>query len=183
MSKRFTAEDIFLRWKTVVQREVGKAIFTHDQRLESLEYLCELYRKYKVDYDDAMLLKKSFIETVVNEDGLKGKGKHANKKWKTAAEENYVGALNEYYSDEFESQEFTSPSSNKNLYGEGDYMPKMSIVVDWSKHKFGNNWSESICLEAHKVGSVLNNMFQKEVLESKWAKTRKDVPGWAQQYC
>jgi len=181
MSKQFTAEDIFLKWKTVVQREVGKAIYLHKERLEHLEYLCELYRKHKIDYDDAMFLKRKFIEFVVTPEGMKGNGKHKN--WKTTAEENYVGTLNEYYSDEFETQEFTAPSSKKTGYGEGDYMPKMSIISDWTKQKFGKNWSESICLEAHKIGSVLNNMFQKEVLESKWAKTRKNVPAWAQGYC
>lgn len=179
MSNKFSAEDVFSMWKTVVQKEVGKAIYLHNQRLEHLEELCEMYREYKVDYDDAMMLKRKFIEFVVTPEGMKGNGKHKN--WKITAEENYVGMLNTAYSDEFEKEDIASISS-RSKYGEADYMPKMSLIVDWSKQKFGKNWSESLCLEAHKVGSIINNMFQKEVLESKWLKT-KDVPAWAEKYC
>jgi hypothetical protein len=182
MSKQFTAQDVFLAWKTHVQKEVGKAIYLHKQRLEHLEYLCELYRKYKIDYEDAILMKKDFLEFVVTPEGMKGNGKH--KTWKKNANDNYIGALNNFYSDNFESQEVGSDMfKNRNTYGEGEYMPKMNIISDWTKQKFGNNWSESICLEAHKVGSIINNMFQKEVLESEWVKTRKNIPEWAQQYC
>ena len=182
MSKQFSAEDVFLAWKIHVEREVGKAIYTHRERLEHVEYLCELYRKYKIDYEDAILLKKKFLEFVVTPEGMKGNGRHKN--WKANAEENYIGSLNNHYSDNFDSQDVSSDMfSSKNVYGEGNYMPKMNLVVDWTKQKFGNNWSESIALEAHKVGSVLNTMFQKEVLESKWAKTRKNIPVWAEQYC
>jgi len=179
MTKQFSAEDVFSMWKTEVQKEVGKAIYLHNQRLEHLQGLCEMYREFKVDYDDAMFLKRKFIEFVVTPEGMKGNGKHKN--WKITAEENYIGVLNSYYTEDFERQEVTDPFS-KDKYGEGDYMPKMNIIVDWSKNKFGKNWSESLCLEAHKIGCIINYMFQKEVLESKWLKS-KDFPPWAEKYC
>lgn len=182
MSRQFTAEDIFRAWKTEVQKEVGKAIYLHKERLEYADRLCELYRKHKVGYEDALLLKKKFIEFVVTSEGMKGNGRHKN--WKQNAEDNYIGALNKYYADEFETQEVdVKMFSNSNTYGVGNYVPKMHLISDWTKIKFGDNWSESICLEAHKVGSFLNNLFQKEVIESEWAKDREKAPDWAKKYC
>lgn len=180
VNNKASAEDVFLMWKTVVEKEVGKEIYTHNSRLEHLEELCEMYREYGVDYDDAIMQKKRFIEFVVTPEGMKGNGKHKN--WKSTAEENYIGLVNTFYSDMFQKEDI-SHINNKTQYGEGDYMPRMNIIVDWTKHKFGKNWSESLCLEAHKIGSMLNNTFQKEVLESKWAKTGKNVPVWAEGYC
>lgn len=187
--KTKTAEQVFIQWKVFCEKDVGKARYTSDERLEQLDMLCGDFFKYGIPLDDAMDYKRKFVEFVVTREGMKGNGKH--KGWKEKSAEQYEGILTGYYDGTFKVVNDVgsvtivneTAKATKQDYGHGDYMVRMTDIVLWSKHKFGKSWSESICLEAHKVASSLNDKFVEEVLESKWAKSGKDVPNWAKSIC
>lgn len=182
--KKLTAEQVFVLWKTEVEQEVGKARYTSTERLEQLDALCESFVKYQIEFDDALMFKRKFIEFVVTREGMKGNGRY--KGWKEKADENFEGILVRWYAGEFQISEplmKTKKEQKLEHYGVGDYMIRMPMIVEWSKNKFKTSWTEGICLESHKVASTLNNMFVEEVLESNWSKTGEDIPKWAKSSC
>jgi hypothetical protein len=183
--KPITAEDIFLYWKRNT-KDIGKARFTAIERIEQLDYLCELFKQHDVSYDDALSLKRQVVEFMVTKEGQKGNGKY--KGWKENTEEDFKGTLLIYYNNEIgivdqnKSKNITDTSAGiqqNQTYGDSNYMERDEIITAWSKDKFRCDWSESICLECHKICGPLWNMFCTEVLESDWAKTGIDVPEWA----
>jgi len=181
MSERqMTSEECFLNWKSLA-KEVGKVRYTATERVEQLDVLCEMFRKHGVDYDEAKAYGKKVIEFMVTKEGMKGNGKH--KGWKEATKEDFVGILTGYYNGEFQVVNDTKLTKKSmvqkvEFYGGADYMSRTPLVVAWSKHRFKDKWTEAICLEAHKIGSPLWQMFDKEVMSSKWAKSGPR-PDWA----
>lgn len=178
--RKMTSEEVFIYWKSLA-KEVGKVRYTATERVEQLDLLCEMFREKGVDYDEAKSYLKKVIEFMVTKEGMKGNGKH--KGWKEATREDFVGMLTKYYNGEFQVVNDTkltkkSMTTKVEYYGGVDYMNRTPLVVAWTKHKFKDNWSESICLEAHKVGGPLWRAFGKEVLASKWAKVGPR-PEWA----
>lgn len=185
--KTKTADQVFIQWKTFCEKRIGKARYTQIERLESLDALCQDFVVAGISYDDAIFYKRKFVDFVVTREGMKGNGKH--KGWKEKAAENFEGVLLGYYDGTFKvvndagSLSHQKKTSHKEEYGQGDYMIRMPIIVDWSKEKFGNQWSEGLCLEAHKIAGTINNLFVNEVLRSKWSKEGDNVPKWAKKYC
>lgn len=180
---QLTAKEVFIAWKTGCQVDVGKARYTASERLEQLDMLCEDFMDNGIDYEEAKTFKKDFVDFVVTKEGMKGNGQY--KGWKEQAAENFDGLLIRWYNGEFKKAEtvVTTRERRPNDYGKGDYMVRMPIIVAWSKQRFGMNWTESLCLEAHKICSSLNNMFLEEVIEANWSKTGENVPKWIEDYC
>jgi len=183
-----SADQVFTQWKTFCEKDVGKVRYTSEERLEQLDFLCEMFVKFGVPFDDAMDYKRKFVEFMVTREGMKGNGKH--KGWKEKAGENFEGILLGFYDGTFKVVNDVGAISIKNEvktekqeYGHSDYMIRMPIIIAWSKNKFGESWSESICLEAHKIASSLNSIFVREVIDSNWSKSGEDIPSWAKSSC
>ena len=172
------ADEVFIMWKGLV-KEIGKARYTAVERKEQLDELCEMFSKFGVDVDEAKSYKRKVIEFMVTKEGMKGNGKH--KGWKEATEEDFISNLMAYYQGEYQSSDTSNLKPSKvgdvHYYGSLSYMVRTPLMVAWSKHKFKNKWTESICLETHKVGSPLWQLFDKEVINSKWAKSG-ERPQW-----
>lgn len=183
MNKRqLTAKQVFVAWKTEVEKDIGKARYSATERLEQLDTLCEFFVESKIPFDDAMDFKRDFVDFVVTREGMKGNGQY--KGWKEKAAENYEGLMVRWYAGEFKSVDTTRVNPNIKhtyKYGIGSYMHRMPAIVAWSKYRFGSKWTERICLEAHKIGSSLNLLYQKEVLGAKWAKSGP-YPDWLTGY-
>lgn len=184
--KILTAKQVFLAWKTGCELDVGKARYTSGERLEQLDLLCEDFIKNGVDFDEALSYKKKFVEFVVTKEGMKGNGQY--KGWKEKAAEQFEGLMTRWYAGEFKVVNDVGATTVKkaktsNSYGKGAYMIRMPFIVAWSKEKFGSQWSESVCLECHKVNGPLTMLFEAEVLDSNWMKTGESIPKWAQPYC
>lgn len=181
---QLSAEQVFVAWKNYVSKEIGKLKYTQEERLEILEELCMNYRKYGVAYDDAEFLRKKFMEFVVTKEGMKGNGRY--KGWKERALEDYDSCLIKYYDEDIEQVEVEKPKEmgkSKEDYGIFPYLPRNVVVVDWSKRKFGDSWSESICLECHKICSDFNNLFCDEVLFADFQyKDENKKPDWLKKY-
>tara|TARA_R100000951_G_C2628563_1_gene176872 strand:- start:158 stop:715 length:558 start_codon:yes stop_codon:yes gene_type:complete len=181
MSNRtMSGDEVFISWKSQV-KEIGKVRYTAVERKEQLDELCEMFLEFGVDFDEAKSYKKRILEFMVTKEGMKGNGKH--KGWKEATEEDFVGLLVGWYRGDFQvvnDTKLTKKAITKKIeyYGGLDYMDRTPLMVAWTKHKFKDNWSEAVCLEAHKIGSSLWRAFGKEVLSSKWAKTGPR-PEWA----
>lgn len=189
MSKiKSTAEDIFLHWQKNTE-DLGKVRFLAEYRTELLEELCSSLKTYKIDYDDAKFLKKKVVRHLVTEKGMKGNGKYKN--WKEYVENEYLKCLALYYSSDFDKdeeakEEVKSIKRNKvtkiDNYGGEDFMHRDSLIVAWSKDKFKDRWTEAICLECHRTFGPLLNLFEEEVLHSKWAVGNAEVPKWAKPF-
>lgn len=179
--RSMNADEVFLYWKSLA-KIVGKVRYTSTERQEQLDVLCELFKKHDTDFDEAKSYKKKIIEFMVTKEGMKGNGKH--KGWKEATEEDFIGILTGWYSGDFtvvnDTTEIKRNMDKKNDedYGTLDYTFRTPLIVAWTKHKFKHRWTESICLEAHKVGGPLWQLFDKEVMNSKWAKSG-ERPEWA----
>lgn len=177
--RKMSSDECYIYWKSLA-KEVGKVRYTSIERIEQLDVLCELFRKHGVDYDDAKSYKRKVVEFMVTKEGMKGNGRH--KGWKEATEEDFVGILTGYYNGEFEVVNDTTATKQTKTrkveyYGGIDYMDRTPLMVAWTKHRYKKNWTESICLEAHKIGSPLWQAFDKEVINSKWAKSG-ERPDW-----
>lgn len=176
---KLTADDVFRMWK-VETKELGANKYAATERVELIDMLCELLRKYGIDIDDARFLKKKVIEVLVTKEGMKGSGKY--KGWKETTENEFLDNLLVYYVDDFEivnsTEQIKNSKSRNQYYGEIGYMDRTQLIVEWTKFMFKKKWTESICLEAHKIGSSLWLLFEKEVMNSKWSKTGKR-PSWA----
>lgn len=176
--KKLSAEQVWIRWKTFCEKDVGKARYTAVERLEQLDALCDDFRSNGVSFEEASDYKKKFVEFVVTREGMKGNGQY--KGWKEKSAEQFDGVLLGYYSGEFETTSHTDMKDMKKqqLYDTSEYMARTNLIVAWTKYKYQDKWSEAICLEAHKIGSTLWNMFKKEVIFSNWAKSG-ERPNWA----
>ena len=177
--KEMNPDDLFLLWKKQV-KEIGKSRYTSAERKEQIDLLCELFYKHNIDLDEAKLYKRKVVELLVTKDGMKGNGKY--KGWKENTEEDFDATLISWYQGEFEVINDTTKIKELKKeqsigYGNNGHIERHRIIVAWTKHKFGDNWSESICLEAHRVGSQLWVMFEKEVFYSEWAKN-DEIPWW-----
>lgn len=185
---QYTAEQVFSSWKTWVEKELGKARYTKQERLEQLDTLCAMFKDSRIEYEDALMLKKDFVDFVVTREGKKGKGNH--KGWKENAAENFEGILFGYYSGQYKTlSEIESGEKKKKIkknvdaYDQPGYLPRTPLLVAWTKHKFKDRWSEAICLEAHKIGGAVNILFQKEVLASDWSNKNNNLPSWYRKVC
>lgn len=178
-NKTMSSEEAFLLWKGEA-KAVGKARYTASERIEQLDVLCEIFYKYGIDFEEAKSYKKKIVEFMVTREGLKGNGRY--KGWKQNTEEDYISLLTRWYNNEFQVvndiTHVNKATKVNEYYGGRDYLERTPLIVAWSKHKFKEKWSESICLETHKVGSSLWNMFKKEVILSNWAKNG-NKPDWA----
>ena len=178
--RKMSADECFISWKTLA-KEVGKVRYTSTERMEQLDVLCDMFRTHGVEYDDAKFYKKKVVEFMVTKEGMKGNGRH--KGWKEATEEDFIGILTGFYNGEFQIVNDTTATKKTKTrkveyYGGIDYLERAPLMVAWTKYKFENLWTESICLEAHKIGSPLWQAFDKEVMRSKWAKSGPR-PDWA----
>lgn len=176
----FTIEDLFIKWKSDVKEGYGQSRFTKGEREEIIDALCESFFESGIDYDEAKFFTKKVQEFLVTREGQKGGGKY--KSWMPNIKEEYITNLVIYYESNVEPVNDTKllkmTIKGKRFYGAFGYMDRTALMVAWTKQKYKDRWSESICLEAHKVGSPLWRQFDIEVLESKWAKSG-ERPSWA----
>jgi hypothetical protein len=181
MKRKMTSEEVFLLWKKEA-KEVGKIRYTAIERREQLDLLCEMFLKFGVELDDAKFYKRKVVDFMVTKEGQKGNGKH--KGWKEATEEDFLTNLIAYYQGDMEIVNDTQYTvKGKNLYySNADYLDRNKLIAAWTKNKYGDRYSESLCLEAHKIGSVLWQLFEKEVMQSKWARCG-ERPSWAKNIC
>lgn len=156
---------------------------------ECLDDLSIMLREYSIEYFEAKTLKKKVIDYMVSEKGKTDRGKY--KGWMNNVGESYLRSLSLYYSDEFQKDETVVDKLkdiNKNkvtkvdTYGGADYMDRNSLIVAWSKNKFKDRWTESICLECHRTFGPLLDMFEREVMLSKWALEGGEMPKWAKMF-
>jgi len=171
-----SSDEVFLAWKMAV-KNLGKARFNADERREQLDLLCEMFFERGIDIDEAKSYRRKVVDFMVTKEGQKGNGRH--KGWKEATEEDFIGNLALHYQNSMEIVNKISTKMEVNtLYGYGEYIERTPLIVAWTKYKYKNRWSESICLEAHKVDSSLWTLFKQEVIYSKWAKIG-ERPIWA----
>jgi len=175
---QYSAEDTFVMWKHEM-KEIGKARYTARERVEGLQLLAEMFFKHGVELEESKFFKKRVTEFLVTKEGMKGNGKY--KFWKERTEEDFLASLLVQYQDK---AEIVNETTNKKVvrkiehYDGADYMDRTPLMVAWTKYKFKDNWTEALCLDAHKVGSSLWLLFDKEVISSKWAKSG-ERPDWA----
>lgn len=179
---KFTIEDLFIKWKADVKGGYGQSRFTKDQREEMIDDLCSNLYENGIDYDEAKFFVKKVQEFLVTREGQKGNGKY--KSWMPNIKEEYISHLVVYYENVMEPVNdiaVTKKTITRKVeyYGGTDYIGRIPLMVAWTKHKFKDKWSEAICLEAHKVGSPLWQLFDKEVLSAEWAKSGAR-PQWAE---
>lgn len=164
-----SAEDCFILWKHGV-KEVGKAKYSAKERVEHLSILGQMFFNHGIDLDEARFYKKRVVDFLVTKEGMKGNGKY--KYWKERTEEDFIASLLSWYQ---EKAEIVNDTTNKKVvrkveyYDGADYMDRTPLIVAWTKYKFKDNWTESLCLEAHKIGSPLWFLFDKEVISSRVA--------------
>lgn len=179
MERLMTSEEVFILWKHEV-KEIGKARYTAEERREQLDLLSEMFYEKGIEFEEAKSYSRRVVEFMVTKEGQKDNGRY--KGWKKNTEEDFLSNLLAYYQGQFKAVNDTTHINKKTkkleYYGAKGYLDRTPIIVAWTKHKFKKRWSEAICLETHKVGTPLWQLFKQEVFDSKWAKTG-ERPDWA----
>lgn len=168
---KFTPDEVLNSWQNSVKKDYSNR-FLYGVREEILEQLAEMLMANEIELDDARFLKMKVKKFLVTEEGLKGKNRY--KGWTDNVDKDYDAMLVEYY-----SNNKVQPTIVKD-YGHGAYMDENPIMTAWAKDSFGVVWTKELNLLVHQTGHRFNLDFQKEVLDSNWAKTGENVPEWAQ---
>lgn len=173
---KLSAEDCFIAWKVKIKQELEKARYLKSERIEILDELAQGLYENGVDYDEAKWLTKKVQDHLVTKEGKKDSGKY--KGWMNNVKEEYTKALVDYYEKDLKIRhsDKTESSEADKYYGTSEYLPRLPLIVAWTKFKYPK-WSESLCLEAHRIGGPVNKMFQTEIFEAKWAKSG-ERPNW-----
>jgi len=185
MDKKNDAIDILYLWQKTTDA-LGGDRHQACNLGECLDDLSTLLKTHSIEYFEAKTLKKKVINYMVSEKGKTDRGQY--KGWMANVGEAYFRSLALYYSDEFERDDTIVDKlklvngkkvTKIDTYGGEDYMDRNLLIVAWSKDKFKDRWTESICLECHRTFGPLLDTFEKEVMHSKWASSGAEVPKWA----
>lgn len=186
--------------------EHGVDRFFSKNRDGILEDLINSFIDFGVNYNTAIGFTKKLIDILVTKEGKKGQGKY--KRWKEDVEREYSAMLLEIYSSRnlpilVEDIEYKNTTSNQisvsvpdhttefhvpasfdtvPTYGDHMHLDKNQLISAWAKYRFGSFYNNQLDLLAHRVGSELNILFQKEVLFSDWLTAGNNAPAWAEGY-
>ena len=181
--RKLTADQCLASWKYNIEKNNPTSRFLKKERAEMLEELVTLLYEQGIDYDEASWLKKEIRKFLVTRKGSKDSGKYRG--WGDNVEKEYIGCLTNFYKEDTKVRNSSKVEISKTTehYDSARYMPRLDVIVAWTKHIYQNQWTEAKCLEAHKIGGALNLLFQKEVLDSEWAKhlklgENKEKPRW-----
>lgn len=125
-------------------------LYKKNDRKGYIEDLFIALKKYGVEYDDALRLKKRVVNTLVSDEGLKhaGKNGHIHGTWAPNTEMDFDNALAEHYNPnaglEVENVVFKDSVFK---------IPKSDKIINWVKEKYGD--SEQIIEEAHNINSTV----------------------------
>lgn len=155
MSDNYTFQDIFNKWCKPLCVDKG-ARYTHKNREEILDELALALKAHGVDYEEAKTRKNTVIKFLTTEEGRKGTGKY--KDWVVTVEEQYLSALAYYYIPNKELPKIEEVKEN--------LFKSSAAIAAWTKHKFGEFWTEEIEKDCRTKGSHLNLLFQKEIFDT-----------------
>ena len=154
----YSFQDIFNKWaKPIANDKIMR--FTQEPREELLDDLAVALKAHNIDYDEAKSRKSTVIKFMTTEEGRKGIGKY--KDWVPKVEEQYLNALAFYY-----IEDRKLPNLEVKEVTKQDLYEQHKTITAWSKHRFGEFWTEDIDKECHQKGSYLNMLFQKEVFDT-----------------
>lgn len=186
--KCYSIDDLFNRWLGFLRTEANDIRYLHQHRPEILEGLIGMFVKYNVSYEDAKLYKRKVVLALTTDEGRKGTGKYRG--WKECVEEDFLGVLANFYIENVQDDEIpdnkmrlSSKETVETRIEPNRYHPDNTVITEWAKDKFGQDWTPEINKEAHLVGGIINIQFQEEVFESDWILNPNEYPQWYIKAC
>jgi len=176
MSQKIEAEDIFLMWLSTFRGDTEQ--FLAKARQEILHALVEMFYNNKIPLEEAKLFTSRVVLNMTTKEARKGLGKY--KGWKETVEEDYKIMLVEYYLSDNVNTTSNNPSS---VVNESAMIPEDSLIINWGKNKFENQYSGDIKHLSHQIGHIINTQFFVDVFESDWVLDgSENTPEWVKNY-
>lgn len=139
---KLDADKVFSRWLAEV-REDKSSQYSYGERKKHVQNLMGFLKHHDVSQNDAQMLKRKVVESLVTPDGLKGRDKY--KGWKESVENDFDDAVQIAHVPALSA----SIEPLKNVQG---YDP---MIIDWCKRKYGEDVGDEFIKAAHQPLHVI----------------------------
>lgn len=150
-----SAREVLNKWKFFLSQNQDIR-YKRKERIDLITHLAELCLEYNIPKEDALLLKRDVVNSLVTKEGMKGHGKYSD--WKQNAAEEFDMIFSDLYLPDPKPQQKSISTQDDRLF-----IPEDMLIKKWIAHKFPFVSNEMI-REAHLPGSCLNIAFLEDLL-------------------